>query len=578
MKNPIDHQGLFKGRRWPEAVPPESVRATESGLESSSGAVARLEPGPTGAFGLSLAEGGRTIRLVSAVNPAAEDRNLVDRFNPKPGQGVICLGLGLGYHLEELVRRLGPDDPVWVFESRPELAAAALMSRDLSAMLSRPGFRLFVGPWSGRAPWGEEEIPAYRVLWRPAAARYFAGEYPWFAPPPAAASAHLKPTPRRLLLFQSGYYLDRELSNAAKALGLETAVWNFERGETADGGNFKQLLELIKSFRPDLALTVNHLGFDAEGLMDDLFSRLKLPAASWFVDSPAFILGENRPSPWVSAFSWDKDYLKMLKNKGFATVAHLPLATDDQFFRPDQSSPPARPLAFVGDSLTMATAKYMLKLGLRADSEKFSGFLDETDKLAEAFLDNADLLPDPDGLAKLAAPAGLAPEAERLADLGALVTWRASRIRRTRVLAAVKESGLTVAGDKHWSGLLNLRPERLLPPLDYYTELKSFYQKTMVNINITSAQMKTGLNQRVFDVPASGAFLLTDHKEQLFELFEPGREVVTYQEPQEARQLAAWYAGHPAAREGVIRAAHERVSGCHLYRHRLKELLKTINL
>ena len=577
MTNPIDHhQPAGYNRPLPKEIPAGILKVTGNDIESQTGAMARIELGPTGNFGLSHTESGRTIRLASAVNPAAEDLSLVERFNPKPGEGVVCIGLGLGYQLEELARRLRPDDPIWVFESRPELAAAALMSRDLEAVLSRPGFRLFIGPWNGQPPFGAEETPPGRVLWRPAAARYFAGEYPWFKTP--GTITRLKPSAPRLLLFQSGYYLDRELNNAAKALNLETAVWNFERGETADGDNFKALLELIKNFRPDLALTVNHLGFDAEGLMDDLFSRLRLPVASWFVDSPAFILGDHRPGSYVSAFSWDMDYLELLKDKGFVTVRHLPLATDETFFRPDPGSSSHRPLAFVGDSLTMATAKYMLKLGLRADSKAFSSFLDDTDKLAEGFLSNSDLLPDSEGLKKLAASAGLTAGPEQLADLGALVTWRASRIRRREVLAAVKESGLTVAGDKHWSALLNINSKKVLPPLDYYTELNPFYQSAQVNLNITSAQMKTGLNQRVFDVPASGAFLLTDHKEQLFELFEPNKEVITYHDPQEARQLAAWYARHPAERESIVRAAHRRVTGCHLYRHRLNEILKTMSV
>ena len=39
------------------------------------------------------------------------------------------------HHLEELVARLTPDDQIFVFESRPELAAAALVSR---SRLSKP--------------------------------------------------------------------------------------------------------------------------------------------------------------------------------------------------------------------------------------------------------------------------------------------------------------------------------------------------------------------------------------------------------------------------------------------------------
>lgn len=534
------------------------------------GAAAILEPGPRGLAGLCHQEAGRTIRLTSALDPAAEDRALVERMSLDPRAGLLCLGLGLGYHLEELARRLDPAAPLWVLESRPELAACALLARDLSALFRRPGFRLFIGPFDG-PPWGDEESPPSQILWRPATRRHFAPDYP---PAETGPSPRPRPAARRLLLFQSGYFLDRELRNAAAELGLDTSVWNFRRGPQASGDNFKELLELIKTFRPGLILTVNHLGFDAEGLMDDLFTRLNLPVASWFVDSPAFILGPNRPSPLVRAFSWDRDYLATLRDQGFQRVSYLPLASDQKFFQPSAVSKPGRALAFVGDSMSSATAKYLGRLGLEPNGNGAAAFLSAVDQLAADFLNDRDLLPPAAGLQDLARRFNLSAEAEKLNDLAALVTWRASRIRRRQVLSALPPAGLTVAGDSNWRQLLKLPAGNLLPPLDYYRELGPFYQGSQVNLNITSAQMKTGLNQRVFDVPAAGAFLLTDRREQLFDLFEPEREVVTYRDPAEARELAGWYLGHPAARDKIVRAARRRVLDQHLYRHRLAQLLK----
>jgi spore maturation protein CgeB len=476
---------------------------------------------------------------------------------------VLCFGLGLGYHLEELHRRLDPAAPLWVLESRPALAAAALKARDLGPLFQRPGFRLLVGPFNGGLPAGPR--PPALVLWRPATRRHFAGEYPVAAP---AADRRRRP---RLLLFQSGYYLEKELARAARALGLETAVWSFPRTLTAQGENFRELLAIIKNFRPDLALTVNHLGFDAEGLLDDLFTRLGLPAASWFVDSPVFILGARPPSPLVSAFTWDRDYLDFLKARGFSRIRHLPLAADEELFRPGPAAPIRRPVAFVGDSLTAATEKYLGKLAVPGPARP--SFLAAIDARAEAFLADRALLPDPEPLARLAKARGLAGRPEFLTDLQALVTWRASRSWRLRILRGQAPGLLHAAGDRGWRELLNLPPDRLSPPLDYYDGLAAYYQTSAVNLNITSAQMKTGLNQRVFDVPAAGAFLLTDRRDQLFDLFEDGREVATYESPEEAARLAAWFAERPEAREKIARAARTRVLGAHLYRHRLAELL-----
>ena len=84
---------------------------------------------------------------------------------------------------------------------------------------------------------------------------------------------------------------------------------------------------------------------------------------------------------------------------------------------------------------------------------------------------------------------------------------------------------------------------RLGPQLNYYKELPFFYNACTVNFNATSIQMGKAVNQRVFDVPACGAFLLTDHQESVEGLFEVGKEVVTYKDRGEIADLARFYLG-----------------------------------
>ncbi|MDR2724623.1 MAG: hypothetical protein LBC90_00855, partial [Candidatus Adiutrix sp.] len=172
---PIEVKAAPGTRPDPAGIFPDLV-FKENGVTGPDGSRAWLEPGPAGAWGLSHSQDGRTIRLTSALDPAAEDRNLVDRLDLSDGEGILCFGLGLGYHLEELHRRLKPAAPLWVLESRPALAAAALRARDLAPLFQRPGFRLLVGPFEGGLPSGPR--PPARVLWRPATRRHFAAEYP----------------------------------------------------------------------------------------------------------------------------------------------------------------------------------------------------------------------------------------------------------------------------------------------------------------------------------------------------------------------------------------------------------------
>ena len=84
------------------------------------------------------------------------------------------------------------------------------------------------------------------------------------------------------------------------------------------------------------------------------------------------------------------------------------------------------------------------------------------------------------------------------------------------------------------------------------------------------------MNQRVFDVPACGAFLLTDARAQLAELFEPGREVAVYQEPGEIPGLVRHYLAHPGERERIAQAGRARLLAEHTYVRRMGQLVEAM--
>ena len=591
--------GLFPPK---ELSPGEGFEFSPHGQELS----VHLAPGPSGQPFLKLKNLSGERRLSSALNPQGEDRAVVERFfqeRSSPPPGLTVLGLGLGYHLEFALEKLPPKAPVLAVEARAELASAALTARDLSKLLERPNFTLSVGPIR-RLPAGAPEA----VLARPTNLRldpdlypqtYPSGEpsgypsaetsanpsawpsdnpsawppsnpsarpsgYPSASPPAWAQPRRFKPP--RILFLDADYFLGREIQAAVRLLGSPLAVWTAKLGARADGSDYARLLAQIKDFRPEMVLTVNHLGFDAEGLLAESLNRLGIPMASWFVDCPFFILGAaKRPKGDFFAFSWDSDYLELLKSLGYGPVSHLPLASDPSVFVPAQSGqgPDARPVvAFVGDSLSAATDKYLALSGLGPEA------LPLADSLAADFLENRRLIPGPDfgGL-----DAGLSHEA-RL-NLAALITWRASRLRRLEILRAIPKDLLEINGDADW---LRLLPGvRCLPRLDYYATLPSRYRSAAVNLNVTSAQMKNGLNQRVFDVPACRAFLLTDHRAQLFDLFEPD-EVVTYRDAADAAEKARFYLARPHLRDKMAAKAHRRVLAEHLYSHRLAKLAKTV--
>lgn len=168
------------------------------------------------------------------------------------------------------------------------------------------------------------------------------------------------------------------------------------------------------------------------------------------------------------------------------------------------------------------------------------------------------------------------PTAEARLDVEQFVTWEATRLTRQALVRGLAPLGLLVAGDAHWKQVLGADGGRVLGGLDYYRDLPRFYPASAVSFNCTSLQMKGAVNQRVFDVPACGGFVLTDFREQIGELFEPGRETVCYHDPGESLDLARHYLARPAARQAISRAARERILAEHDYTHRLRAMVAVL--
>jgi len=380
----------------------------------------------------------------------------------------------------------------------------------------------------------------------------------------------------RVLFLDRPYFLCTEIKDALARLEIPFAALPVpleDRGSTAF---VEELLRRVLDFRPDFLLTVNHFGLDREGRLAELLDRLRLPLASWFVDNPHLILSRyaGLARPRTALFTWDADNVASLRAQGYAHVRYLPLATDPRRFRPGREPGPPEwraDVSFVGDSMRRAVTENLKRCGnapLLASGyvAAAAGFGASGERSVERFLDAA----HPDIAAELRA---LTVPEERLAG-EALITWEATRQYRWRCVTALAGLSPLVAGDAEgWAAAFGPGADaRLLGRLDYYADLPRFYPLSAVSLNCTSRQMKGAVNQRVFDVPACGGFVLTDRREQLERLFEPGREVVTYATPEEIPELAARFIRDAAARDRVSRAARARILAEHTYEQRLAAL------
>lgn len=84
-------------------------------------------------------------------------------------------------------------------------------------------------------------------------------------------------------------------------------------------------------------------------------------------------------------------------------------------------------------------------------------------------------------------------------------------------------------------------------------------------------------NLRLYEATGVGACLVTDWKPDIHELFEPGREIVTYATVEECVELIRYYLDNDEERRTIARKGQERTLREHTYYRRMEELIEILD-
>ncbi|MCB2210538.1 glycosyltransferase [bacterium] len=365
-----------------------------------------------------------------------------------------------------------------------------------------------------------------------------------------------------VLMFESGYYLQGEIRNALERLGHRVVPIRYlEHGKVIE-----QLL--LSSLEADLLITVNHLGFDQDGELAALLEKIQLPYVSWFADRPQYILLDHNAAAGEMAhvYTWEKQTIAELKDYGFERVSYLPLATDETVFgslaskRNGLNGP-----RWVANSMVEPVLEWERRANARsahesllnmAVEELLSERRDPLTVLNEAVLQYPVMTQD-------------WTHGDRL-RMATLVAFRATREDRKRIAEAAHTTGLEIVGDDGWRELMPTTTHH--PSIDYGPALALYYNSS-IQLNSTSFQMPTSVNQRIFDVPCAGGVLLTDAQEDVFDLFDAEQECFTFRTPEEARDKVKYIKRHEAEAYKRSKRAREHILRDHTYTQRLQTIV-----
>jgi len=525
--------------------------------------------------------------LHSLYDPEGEAKRLVDVFQ-FDGKGIlVVLGLGLGYHVKELVKRF-PQADILIVEAIPEIYDLAKGHGKISGLEGKSKFLLGLTPGEAIEEITKHQIkagmPQIALFTLSSAIAVFPRYYkPILDALKNTVSLRLwdklrypkfKEDSLRIAVVESGYFLNLEVERAIKHLGHKVIRVIHNKDEDF-GEVLSRTIKTIIEHKPDFILSINHIGFDEDGVLASLLASIELPAASWFVDSPNLIIKpfDKNISSHVSVFLWDRGYIKDMKAVGFESVVYLPLAADEMIFRPMSLTPldiekHNSDVGFVGNSMTSKVKERAQKVPeeLHPLIGRIAGIISSSRIPFDEVLKTV----SGDWLKKIAS---LSVYERR--DFEAATLWQSTLLYRLSCIKQIKGFNHRIHGDEGWMEILNT-DYRLGPPLDYYSQLPIFYNACKVNLNATSLQMPEAVNQRVFDVPACGSFLLTDHQEAIEELFEVGKEVVTYRDRDEIPEMVRFYLNNPGARRTVAMKGRERVLREHTYKHRIGKIIEVM--
>lgn len=347
--------------------------------------------------------------------------------------------------------------------------------------------------------------------------------------------------------------------------------------------------ELV-AFKPHFAVFYNSggllltpPGIPETGKGRHLLEALQIPCAALFFDSPllpVFLqdISILHASPLYNLFVWDRRYIEILKAR-FGQAHYLPLGTNPDVFFPRGPDPEhAADVAFIGsvadspDFDAQRAAQGWPAPLVSVAAQMFNMWKTTGNTDLEALL-NAILNRTQPQLADALRRFAQNPEQHTMFQQSIL--GQIARHQRWEAIRALPPVKVSVYGGPGWNAL-GLDHVSAKQPVDYHTQTPAVYSSAKINLNISSIQLAAALNQRAFDVPACGGFLLTDLREDAATLFTPGHDIAVYASLDDLKEKTSYYLDHEDERLAMAARARERVLREHTWAHRAQSIIQAL--
>lgn len=112
--------------------------------------------------------------------------------------------------------------------------------------------------------------------------------------------------------------------------------------------------------------------------------------------------------------------------------------------------------------------------------------------------------------------------------------------------------------------------------VNYHSEMPKVFYSSKINLNITLRNIQHGIPQRIFDVLASGGFLITNSQPDLHPHFVDGEDLVVYYDKDDLLSKIEYYLNHENERRQIATNGQKKVLEQHTYEQRILQILSVL--
>ncbi len=307
------------------------------------------------------------------------------------------------------------------------------------------------------------------------------------------------------------------------------------------------------------------------------------PYISWVYDSPQTALYRKEALYQTNyIFMFDKAQIERLKAVGVRQVFHSPLAanvtlTSQIVLTAEDAKHYGQDISFVGQLYQKEYYQTFLNGLSETGRQQLASYLNQhvghtgnnhslfgtaqdalrqdMDRLFAASTIE-EMLIEKDYAEDVLMLIPLLAKAERKLYLGTLASQFDTTLYTGDVAAGSKIPGLTVRGR-----------------VDSLDGLYRVNACSKICLNSTLRSIETGVPQRIFDIMAIGGFALSDAQEEIYELFEVGKEIEVYKSTEELVDKAKYYLEHEKERLQIALAGYKKVAEEYSYPLLLAKIL-----